>query len=125
MFHCSKTWHSSAVDISAEVTWITVPDVCERLGISPGKVHRLVEERYLLGRKSEGVFRIPEVMLQGNEPVKEVRGTLVVLLDGGFDEDSPLEWLLGHHELLGVSPIEALRAGRKTEVRRIAQSLAL
>lgn len=105
--------------------WLTVPDVCERLELSPGKVHRLIEERALLGDKVDGVLKIPALFLLGNEPVGELRGTAVVLLDGGFTNESALAWLLGHDEGLGVSPIEALRSGRKTEVRRIAQTLAL
>jgi len=36
-----------------------------------------------------------------------------------------VEWLLSHHEGLGVTPVEAIRWGRKTEVRRVAQVLAL
>ena len=105
--------------------WLTVPEVCERLGLTPGKVHRLVEQRSLLGVKRDGVFRIPELFLDGNEPVSDLKGTALVLLDGGFTEDSAIEWLLGDHDALGTSPISAIRAGRKTEVRRLAQTLAL
>lgn len=109
---------------SSAIVWLTVPDVCERLGLSPGKVHRLVEERSLLGAKVDGVFRIPEVFLDGNEPRSDVRGTAVVLLDGGFTGEDATSWFLSHNEALGTSPIEALLAGRKSEVRRLAQTLA-
>jgi hypothetical protein len=54
-----------------------------------------------------------------------VAGTATVLLDGGYGLEQTLDWLLTHHEELGVTPAEALRWGRKTEVRRIAQVLAL
>ncbi|MEL0149148.1 MAG: Rv2175c family DNA-binding protein, partial [Pontimonas sp.] len=33
--------------------------------------------------------------------------------------------LVSPHEVLAMSPIEAIRSGRKTEVRRLAQALAL
>jgi len=35
-----------------------------------------------------------------------------------------MNWLLSPDESLGIPPIEALKAGRKAEVRRVAQSLA-
>lgn len=118
-------WHASGVTDKASDEWLTVPDVCERLGLSPGKVHRLVEERSLLGIKEDGVFRIPAVFLDGSEPLKDLRGTAVVLIDGGFTEEAAIRWLLANNSDLGVSPVVALREGRKTEVRRLAQSLAL
>jgi hypothetical protein len=35
-----------------------------------------------------------------------------------------MHWLLNEEEALGAAPIDALRAGRKAEVRRVAQALA-
>jgi hypothetical protein len=113
------------VNNSLQAQWLSVPDVCERLGLTPGRVHRLVEERALLGMKIDGVFKIPELFLMGDEPLGDLRGTAVVLLDGGFSDTDAVEWLLSANESLGVAPIDALRAGRKTEVRRLAQTLAL
>jgi hypothetical protein len=110
---------------SSETTWLSIPEVCERLGLSPGKVHRLVEERSLLGVKRDGIFMIPDVFLNGAEPLGDLRGTLLVLIDGGFSEEGCLEWMLGANEVLGTTPINALWQGRKTEVRRLAHSLAL
>jgi len=34
-----------------------------------------------------------------------------------------MRWLLNADDSLGTSPIAALRAGRKAEVRRVAQAL--
>lgn len=113
------------MDPSVSDQWLTVPDVCERLGLTPGKVHRLVEERVLLGLKQGGVFRIPEAFLDGAEPLPGLKGTAIVLLDGGFSEEGAIEWLFDHHDVLDTSPIHALRQGRKTEVRRLAQALAI
>lgn len=109
----------------SDLEWLTVPDVCERMGLTPGKVHRLVEERSLLGVKKDGVFKIPALFLEDNEPLGDVRGTSVVLLDGGYSDEEAVNWLLGHNEALGTAPIQALRSGRKSEVRRLAQTLAL
>jgi hypothetical protein len=35
-----------------------------------------------------------------------------------------MRWLTNDDDTLGAAPIEALRAGRKAEVRRVAQALA-
>jgi len=105
--------------------WLTVPDVCQRLGVTPGKVHRFVEERSLLGMKKDGVFQIPEAFLEADQPLPNLRGTAVVLLDGGFTQETAIDWLFSHHDALGTRPIDALWEGRKTEVRRLAQTLAL
>lgn len=113
------------VTSEADITWLSVPDVCERLSLTPGKVHRLVEDRALLGRKEDGVFRIPDIFLVESAPVQDLKGTALVLIDGGFSPESALEWLVEHHDVLGTSPIDAIRNGRKTEVRRLAQTLAL
>lgn len=104
--------------------WLTVPDLVELLGLSPGKVHRLLEDRHLLAVRRERVLVIPEEFLRDGEPLHELPGTLTLLADNGFSDDEAMEWMLSPTDLLGTSPIEALRAGRKAEVRRIAQTLA-
>jgi len=113
------------VAIPEEISWLTVPDVAERLNTIPGKVRRLIEERALLGKKMREFSVSPNRSSPKGEPLKDLGGTVVVLLDGGFSEDEAVEWLLTHHEGLGVTPVEAIRWGRKTEVRRVAQVLAL
>ncbi len=113
------------VSSPSAITWLSVPDVCERLSLTPGKVHRLVEDRALLGRKEQGVFRIPDIFLDEGSPVADLKGTALVLIDGGFTPESALQWLIEPHDVLGTSPIDAIRNGRKTEVRRLAQTLAL
>jgi hypothetical protein len=93
--------------------------------LSPGKVHRLLEDRALLGVKRSGVLVIPEDFFDGAAVVPDLKGTAVVLLDGGFTEEGAIEWLLSAQDALGTSPIDAMKQGRKTEVRRLAQTLAL
>ena len=41
----------------------------------------------------------------------------------GYSDDEAMHWLLTEEESLGIAPIDALRAGRKAEVRRVAQAL--
>jgi hypothetical protein len=108
---------------SSSAEWLTIPDLVERLGLPQGKVRRLIEERTLLGRRIDGVLKVPADFLAGDEPMPELKGTVVVLLDAGYTEDEAVDWLLGEEESLGTSPVAALHAGRKAEVRRVAQAL--
>jgi hypothetical protein len=106
------------------VSWLDYAQVAERLGVSPGKVRRLVQDRTLLSKRLDGVFHVPEVFLDDNVR-GELRGTATLLIDGGFSDDEALDWFLRHDDSLGTSPIDAIATGRKREVRRLAQSLAL
>lgn len=110
--------------VQPEIAWVTVPDIAERFGVKLSQVHRLIEERSLLARRIDGVVKVPEVFLGAQEPLRELRGTVLLLLDAGFTEDEAMTWLLEPEPSLGSSPIDALRAGRKSEVRRVAQALA-
>ena len=105
-------------------TWLTVPDLVELLGVGVSRVRRLIEDRALLAVRRDGVLKVPASFLRDGEPLSELRGTLVLLADSGFSDDEAMEWLLAAEGSLGTSPIEALRAGRKAEVRRVAQALA-
>jgi hypothetical protein len=95
------------------------------MNLSPGKVHRLLEERALLGVRVDGIMKIPALFLVEDQPQGDLRGTAVVLLDGGYSDEEAVAWLLTDEDSLGQSPIDALRAGRKSAVRRVAQILAL
>nr|WP_052302711.1 Rv2175c family DNA-binding protein [Cellulomonas flavigena] len=112
------------------------------LGVDVGKVRRLLQERRLVGvrRGSPPVLSVPaDFLVPGHlanpaapdAPSAErpwavlasLQGTLTVLADDGFSDTETVAWLFTVEESLGVAPIEALRAGRKTEVRRVAQAL--
>jgi Rv2175c C-terminal domain of unknown function len=106
-----------------DVAWLTIPDLTEVLGLKVSQVRRLIEDRALLAARIDGVWRVPELFIRDTEPLGELKGTLVVLGDSGFTDDEAMHWLLSPEESIGISPIEALRAGRKAEVRRVAQAL--
>ena len=110
---------------TAETRWLTIPDLVEILGISVSRVRRLIEDRSLLATRVDSVLQVPEIFLRDNEPLPELRGTLIVLADNGFTDDEAMHWLLTTEESIGAAPIDALRAGRKAEVRRVAQALAI
>lgn len=105
-------------------TWLTVPELVELLDLSQGRVRRLIQENSLLATRVDGVLKVPADFVRDGEPLGELRGTVIVLHDAGFTDDEAMQWMLADNELLGgVAPIDALRAGRKAEVRRVAQAL--
>ncbi|MEY9953237.1 Rv2175c family DNA-binding protein [Leifsonia sp. EB34] len=104
--------------------WLTIPDLVEQLGLGVSRVRRLIEDRHLAAKRVDGVLKVPALFLRDGEPLGELHGTLIVLADNGFDDDEAVDWLLAEEDSLGTAPIEALRAGRKAEVRRVAQALA-
>ena len=87
--------------------WLTVPDAAERLGVPLSRVRA-------------------RAFVDESGPRPELRGTFTVLADGGMDDTEIIEWLFTPDATLPVegAPIDALRAGHKTEIRRRAQELA-
>ena len=126
--------------------WLTLPDVAERLGIDVGKVRRLLQEGRLVAvrRGDPTVLSVPADFFVPLHLANPAAPTAA-----GPDRDgqragpsSPrcaarsrccptpastrresIEWLFSTDEVLGRTPMEALRAGSKSEVRRRAQTL--
>lgn len=120
-----RAWHACGVNEQAQaIEWLTVPDLVEQLGVGVSRVRRLIEDNHLGAKRIDGVLKVPAVFLRDGEPLRELRGTLILLGDDGFGHEEAVDWLLSEEDSLGTSPIEALRAGRKAEVRRVAQALA-
>lgn len=120
-------WQSLVVSnvLSNVSEWLTVPDVAERLGVPMGRVRRLIEDHHLISIKRDGVQYVPGEIIVGNEPLASLHGTIVVLLDSGFSLEGSVEWLYTPNDVLGTTPMAALVAGKKAEIRRLAQALAL
>jgi hypothetical protein len=127
-------------------SWLTVPDVADELGLDAGKVRRLLKERRLVGirRGTPPVLSIPAAFLvpvdaanpsaddegyEGDAPapratvLASLQGTLSVLGDVGLTDADAIAWLFTADESLPGRPVDALRAGHKTEIRRRAQAL--
>ena len=106
--------------------WLPLPDVAKLLDVSITKVHSLIDERALAAlRVGERRIRsVPAAFIQDGQVVDSLRGTIVVLADAGYSDEDLIVWLFTHDDSLRGRPIDALRAGRKTEIRRRAQTLA-
>ncbi len=118
-------------------TWLPLPDVAERLGTDVGRVRRLLQDRSLIAVRfgERGIRGVPERFLVasdgGWQVVPSLAGTIVVLTDAGFSDEEAVRWLFTEDASLADlgtgtpprTPIDALVAGHKTEIRRRAQSL--
>lgn len=120
----SNTNDKTTEDLVPE--WMALPDVAEALDVSVTAVHRLISEGSLLAaRVGEGnVRKVPAAFIQDGKVLDSLRGTVSVLRDAGFNDDEALRWLFTEDDSLPGTPAEALAAGRKTEIRRRAQSMA-
>lgn len=122
--------------------WLTLPDLAEALGVDLRRVRGILHDRDLVGVKhgERAVFQVPAAFVVPAHLVDpanvrpetdpgaravlgSLHGTVVVLTDLGFDDAEIIAWLFSVEESLGVRPIDALLAGRKAEVRRVAQAL--
>ena len=106
--------------------WLPLPDVARLLDVSITKVHSLLDERALAAlRVGERKIRsVPAGFIQDGQVVDSLKGTIVVLSDAGYSDEDLIVWLFTPDESLHGRPIDALREGRKTEIRRRAQTLA-
>lgn len=109
---------------NSELVWFTLPDLATELGVQIRRVRQYLEEHDLLAVRRDGVLQVPSSFIADGGPVHNLRGTLILLADNGFDDEAAMVWMLEDDEAIGTSPIEALRAGRRSEVRRVAQALA-
>lgn len=105
-----------------------MPDAAEQLGVPLSRIRQLIADREVLSARvgERHVVAIPSKFFAESGPRPELRGTFTVLADGGMSDDEIIEWLFTPDPTLPVegAPIDALRAGHKTEIRRRAQELA-
>lgn len=105
--------------------WTTIPDIAETLDIKVTRVHAMITEGQLIAiRDDDGVRRVPALFMREDRVLESLKGTLTVLKDSGFDDEESVRWLYTEDDSLPGRPIDALQAGRKTEIRRRAQAMA-
>ncbi|NLW99611.1 MAG: excisionase family DNA-binding protein [Actinomycetales bacterium] len=109
--------------------WLTVPEIAERLGVTLARVRQMIEDREVLAARvgDNRAIAAPEAFFDDDGPLPALKGTFTVLSDGGMDDQEILEWLFTPDASLPApgAPIDNLRAGFKTEIRRRAMELAL
>lgn len=120
---------SAELDLESLVgDWLTVPDIAEKLGIPLSQVRQMITDREVLSARvgERHVVAVPAKFFDEGGVRTELRGTFTVLADGGMSDEEILRWLFTPDDTLPVegAPMDALRAGHKTEIRRRAQALA-
>ncbi|MCV2396471.1 Rv2175c family DNA-binding protein [Actinotalea sp. M2MS4P-6] len=119
--------------------WLPLPDVAERMGTDVGKVRRMLADGTLVAVRlgERKVLGVPERFLrpadEGWTVLPALAGTVSVLRDSGFADDEAVAWLFTPDPSLAdlgtgaptLTPVDALAAGHKTEIRRRAQALAI
>jgi excisionase family DNA binding protein len=111
-------------DVFSSVDFIDYDRAGELLGISVGKVRRLVEDHSLVSVRRGTDRLIPAETIVDGEPLHSLRGTIIMLIDCGLKLDDAVEWLYTENDILETTPMASLLAGHKSPVRRAAQFLA-
>jgi hypothetical protein len=109
------------------ITWLTVPDVAERLGLNVSRVHQLLRDGQLVAVRREGILSVPAELLHQDPDgrpavVKHLSGVLTLLRDARFTDEEMIGWLYEPDDSLPGTPVQALRDNRGTEVKRRAQA---
>jgi hypothetical protein len=110
-------------------TWLTVPEVGERLGLGVSRVHQLFRDGNLLAVRRDGVLRVPADLIVAptdtapdGAVVKHLSGVITLLRDARYSDEEIIAWLYTADDSLPGRPVDALRANRGTEVKRRAQA---
>nr|WP_152815266.1 Rv2175c family DNA-binding protein [Arthrobacter bussei] len=105
---------------------MNLPEVAQALDLPITRVHSLITERALVSVRigERNIRSVPEEFLVDGAILDSLKGTVVVLADSGYGDEDIIRWLYTEDESLPGRPIDALREGRKTEIRRRAQAAA-
>lgn len=108
-------------------SWLTLPDLAERLGVPVTRVRQMLRDGHLLAvRHAEGgPLQVPAAFVGPDGPVKGLPGTVTLLRDAGFSDLEAVRWLFTPDDSLPGRPVDALAENRGREVKRRAQALAL
>ena len=139
----------TAQELLNRIPNVSAAEAAERLGIEPHRIKQLLSERTLLALRVQGGPRIleetlielpaaeqfvaevaqkgsdePRLVRVTHEPLKGLRGTVLLLEDGGFSPEETVAWLWSPNEELEGRPIDLLVQGSHKRVNRVASALA-
>ena len=106
-------------------SWLTLPEVAERLRTDVSRVRQLVRDRQVVAvRRGDGnALMVPERFVQDGQVLKGLPGTLTLLGDARYTDEEAVRWLFTPDDSLPGAPVDALAQNRGTEVKRRAQAL--
>lgn len=115
--------------MTESIDLLTLPEVADRLGVPAKRVHQMLRNHVLAAVTGvDGAKQVPAAFLtcvdgDAVDVVKGLPGVLTLLIDAGYNDAEAVRWLLDPDESLPGSPVDAMREGRGTEVKRRAQAL--
>jgi hypothetical protein len=110
--------------------WLTLPETAAVLEVQLRRVRSLLQERALVAIRRSPTpgaaveLCVPALLIAGGDVLPELAGTVTLLSDAGYTDEETLHWLFTPDDTLPGSPVDAMRAGRRAEIRRRAQALA-
>ena len=111
--------------LDRSIPLLQLADVSKQMGIVVTHVHQLLRDHKLIAVRRDSVVGVPEAFFgDDGQPVRLLSGLIVVLRDGGFDDEEILRWLFAEDESLSATPIETMHTDQAREVVRRAQSMA-
>jgi hypothetical protein len=111
------------VSDTAPGSWLTLPEVAERLELPVSRVHQMIRDGALLAVRRDGAPRVPAELVANRTVLKHLPGVITLLRDAGYNDDEALHWLYQSDHTLPGRPADALGGGAATEVKRRAQAL--
>jgi hypothetical protein len=118
-----ELWQGVRVSTTAPDTWLTLPEVAERLELPVNKVQQMIRDGALLAVRRDGAPRVPAELVANRTVLKHLPGVITLLRDAGYNDDQALGWLYESDDTLPGTPAEALGGNNPTEVKRRAQAL--
>jgi hypothetical protein len=115
--------------VTQSIDLLTLPETADRLGVPPKRVQQMLRNHVLAAVTGvNGAKQIPAAFLScvdgdAVDVVKGLPGVLTLLADAGYNDAEAVRWLFDPDESLPGTPLDAMRAGRGTEVKRRAQAL--
>jgi Rv2175c C-terminal domain of unknown function/DNA-binding protein Rv2175c, wHTH domain len=115
--------------VTESIDLLTLPEAACRLGVPPKRIQQMLRNHVLAAVTGvDGAKQVPAAFLiceDGGavDVVKGLPGVLTLLTDAGYNDAEAVRWLFDPDDSLPGTPLEAMRAGRGTEVKRRAQAL--
>ncbi|MPZ27523.1 MAG: DNA-binding protein [Micromonosporaceae bacterium] len=116
-------WQGERVSETTPGSWLSLPEVAERLELPVAKVHQMIRDGSLLAVRRDGAPQIPVELVANRTVLKHLPGVITLLRDAGYNDDEALRWLYESDDTLPGRPANALAGGGATEVKRRAQAL--
>jgi hypothetical protein len=118
-----ELWQGERVSETTPTSWLTLPEVAERLDLPVVKVQQMIRDGALLAIRRDGAPQVPAELVANRTVLKHLPGVITLLRDAGYNDEEALRWLYESDDTLPGRPADALSGGAATEVKRRAQAL--